>query len=1238
MSHYTLEKSSRFCVWILCVIAFSNGLNAEQQPEADQRSQLKRETSQLAEAIALLPAETADKSQLEQRVSAIDAAITQSAETAGEIARLQEKISNADARSKQLAAEIAELKSADPKAQQDLAKSDLAELKAKQAEVQAELSRLRTESTQLDTAMANVVQSRQKIEQELTNIDARKEQATETTTPVGDSIPERLAKLENSVALYRLSLLRQKLQLQNQWSVVNEQLDIDQQRSELVGLQIKQLEASNTTLTDAIATLRQKEARDMATQASEKASQIRENYPLLASSEDLNVEIADKNQKREKEFADAAQQNRSLLEQLVDVRDKYRDTQARISAIGRSNTVGAMLRKRKSELPSMQKRQQQVSLNRDKIEEIQFDRFQISEQLAELSMETIRKETEVAAGREIALKDWEKLEKPVEQLIERRKESLRSLDKILDRLFLSYLDIETNNSRLSDVVSRFNDYINERILWLRSNKLLFSELKIDEADKVLLSPKDWVQNHQLTLHSFRSRSWLFGPGAILIIALLVLRSRMRRRVDAFGVTASRGSCATFWPTGRAAILTLLISVTIPLIAVGAGLGFRQTMHSGSVLFEGLANALVTAGLFALPLEVLRRVCRKNGLAPKHFDWPDEAVGKLKRHLSWYVLPASMLVFAVSLLIQLDTAHRVDLPERILFVIAMLLTTLLVHRIFSPATGIFSQYLKRRENSWANQTSATWFTLILLVPVSMALLAIVGYYYTAINLTRCLCFTFAFGVSVELIRALIRRFVLVRRRAAHIESARRKRAAEIEAEKEARKKAAAERKRRIEAGEEVEDMNPVMSSESLADLQFEKVDIAENAGQANQLIRLLGWTAWLIGLWLVWSDVLPALKALDEYKLWETTQTASAETDASGLSALMPQPAESSSAQSGTDEKTQPSAPSDPLDDGGSTTETTKAKTSAPMILLDPPENDGVSLRDFLVFIVISLLTFFAARNLPNAFEMLFLDELPVDRSARFASKALFSYAIVIIGTALALKTLSINWTSIQWLVTALTFGLAFGLQEIFANFVAGIILMFERPMRIGDLITVDEFTGVVSRIRTRATTIVNWDRKEYVIPNKDFITGRLINWTLSDAINRIQLTVGIAYGSDVAKAKRIIFDICKEHRSIVEEPATSITFEEFADSSLNLVVRTFLGDIDSRLSTVDSLHMRINTAFAENGIEISFPQRDLNLRSIDDDVARYFPGPTGLPGDAPRTAGQSASAKGNSAAHGMDSK
>ena len=334
--------------------------------------------------------------------------------------------------------------------------------------------------------------------------------------------------------------------------------------------------------------------------------------------------------------------------------------------------------------------------------------------------------------------------------------------------------------------------------------------------------------------------------------------------------------------------------------------------------------------------------------------------------------------------------------------------------------------------------------------------------------------------------------------------------------------------------------------------------------------------WLVGMWMIWTDVLPAIRALDSYTLWPHQvvvenlgqDSTVAETAATGNVA---------------------------------TANIADANTESAF-----ESTHRITVRDVLLFLVIAIVTWVAAMNLPNAFEIMFLEELPVDRSFRYAIKALTSYAIVMLGVALAFRTLSIGWANVQWLATALTFGLAFGLQEIFANFVAGIILMFERPMRIGDLVTVDQFTGVVTRIRTRATTIVNWDRKEYVIPNKDFITGRLVNWTLSDAINRIELDVGIAYDSDVELAKNTLYEVCNNHPKVVQEPATRVIFNKFGDSTLNLHLRCFIGDVDSRQQVTDSLHTLINQAFRDANIEISFPQRDLHIKSIDAGVSEII--------------------------------
>ena len=203
--------------------------------------------------------------------------------------------------------------------------------------------------------------------------------------------------------------------------------------------------------------------------------------------------------------------------------------------------------------------------------------------------------------------------------------------------------------------------------------------------------------------------------------------------------------------------------------------------------------------------------------------------------------------------------------------------------------------------------------------------------------------------------------------------------------------------------------------------------------------------------------------------------------------------------------------------------------------------------------------------------------------------------MALLGIVLIFSTLGLQWSSIQWLVAALGVGLGFGLQEIVANFVSGLILLFEQPIRVGDVVTVEGITGTVSRIRIRATTIVNWDRQELVIPNKAFITGQLINWTLSDTVNRVVITIGIAYGSDVERAMALLEEAAREHPMVLDEPPPRVTFEEFGDNALTLRLRAYLDDLDYRLTLITDLHRSINRKFEAAGIEIAFPQRDLHL-------------------------------------------
>ncbi|MCB9916298.1 MAG: mechanosensitive ion channel [Planctomycetes bacterium] len=268
----------------------------------------------------------------------------------------------------------------------------------------------------------------------------------------------------------------------------------------------------------------------------------------------------------------------------------------------------------------------------------------------------------------------------------------------------------------------------------------------------------------------------------------------------------------------------------------------------------------------------------------------------------------------------------------------------------------------------------------------------------------------------------------------------------------------------------------------------------------------------------------------------------------------------------------------------------------------------LTLADVLRALVFALLTAVAAKNLPALLELAVLQRLPFDGGARYAVSTIARYLILLVGLSAVSGALGVGWKEIQWLAAALTFGLAFGLQEIFANFVSGLIILVERPIRVGDIVTVGGIEGRVTELRMRSTTILDWDRRELLVPNKEFITGSVINWTLTDPVTRVIIPVGVAYGSDTAETKRRLLAIAKAMPLVLADPPPHVLFKRFGDSSLDFELRVYIGSRDYWVDVVDRLHTEIDRSFRQAGIEIAFPQRDLHLRSVDPGVGAALRG------------------------------
>ncbi|MBF0382525.1 MAG: mechanosensitive ion channel [Magnetococcales bacterium] len=271
-------------------------------------------------------------------------------------------------------------------------------------------------------------------------------------------------------------------------------------------------------------------------------------------------------------------------------------------------------------------------------------------------------------------------------------------------------------------------------------------------------------------------------------------------------------------------------------------------------------------------------------------------------------------------------------------------------------------------------------------------------------------------------------------------------------------------------------------------------------------------------------------------------------------------------------------------------------------LFQTTNSDGqltfVTTLDLLISAFIIFTSIWILRHLTGLYETILFPFVNFDDGLKYAVITISRYLIIIFGVVWITSVLQVDLSKIGWVVAAMSVGLGFGLQEIVANFVSGIILLIERPIRVGDMVSIGtDIYGQVTQVNIRSTTILSRDRLEVLVPNKDLISKEVINWTLSDSVIREKLNIGVAYGSDVEKVRSILFSIVKADPDILDEPPSKVLFLNHGDSSLDFQIRFFLDDPLQRRFVIDRLNTAINREFTTHNIEIPFPQRDLHIIS-----------------------------------------
>lgn len=937
----------------------------------------------------------------------------------------------------------------------------------------------------------------------------------------------------------RVALLARRQALEQEIVSYEKELQAYEARAELLPLRrdlaARQIALAEQELTKWQEAINRQRRHDVEAQLQRAQREAEQGHPAIAEITTQNAELAERRQQLAQLIVQTTTQVENTNQKLTALQEQFKRIQEKVETAGLTNAIGLLLHKQRETMPDLRSHRKNIKSRQAAIRQSQLELLQLEERRSDLAnLEArIQQELEIV-GRNQRQGDQQELETAARTALETEKDYLDALIADLNSYFDKQVDLDNAERQLIKQSEAYAEYIDERVLWIRSAPVLGLPTlrRLVQGTVWLMQPERWLELVESLLSDVEANPLFVALAVVLFGPWIWSQRRLRRRTTQIGETAERANCCSMIPTLEALLLTVLIASLVPAILWYVSWRLNAGVESTEFSKAVAAGLAYTAGVY-LVLDLLQQMCRAEGLSEVHFGWPGSALKPARRYLRTAKSLILPLVFVAVTVGGQENERWADSLGRLSFVATLLVCSLLVQRSLRPTTGFYQAVLATHRGGYLDRLRCIWYPAAVLLPLALAILALAGYYYTAQQLAQRVFTSAYILLGLALLRSLLLRWVLVKRRKLAIEQFRQRRAAnQMEAKP---------------AGESDASSFLPAATEPI-------VDLAAINAQTRHLIEYSLAVTGFLGIWLVWVDVLPALRILDRIALWQTAE-----------------------------------------------------------------QTEAISLADLGLATLISATTLIAAKNIPGLLEMAVLQRLPLDAGVRYTVGTVSRYLIVVVGLVVACNTIGLSWVRVQWLIAAVSVGLGFGLQEIFANFVSGLIILFERPVRVGDVVTVDDVTGVISRIRMRATTITNWDRKEFIVPNRELITGRVLNWTLTDQVNRIVLTVGIAYGSDTDLASELLMKVAQEHPLILEDPAPRVTFEEFGSSSLNFVLRCYLPDMENRLATIHDLHSRVDREFRQAGIEIAFPQQDVHIRSVSADQ-RLPEELTGGQSDTPRVA------------------
>ena len=869
-------------------------------------------------------------------------------------------------------------------------------------------------------------------------------------------------------------------------------------------------------LDDLVTRQRQAEADEAKTVAAATRQAAEGRHPMVVS-------LAEQNAALTEEVADWASELNGLAAQIEEadklarqLEEDFQGAQETVTfgIYGLNEELGHLLQQQRQSLPDLRSFRRQARERDKKAGKVGVRRLLHRRELKRLSDPA----SYVAALlTETAAEDDPEMRQRLVDLAMGRKVLLEKATESDDFYLRKLGELESAQQRLLATIERFDEFLDVHLLWVRSaSRSQLHELGALPAEVWgILSPSDWYGAARALAYQ-ATHSPVFILLALALGTLLWSRKRLIGFIETLSGKLGEPTTDHFLYSLQTLAAALIAAAAWPLVAAVAGWQLKVSVE-GTDFSSAVGEALLALALQFYLLRVFRLICIPRGLAAAHFRWPESSLRLLRRELgqlSWIYLPAAAVALGAFTLDPLNAGWAVG---RAAFLILVASLAFAFYRLLHPDSGVLAAYLDRKEQRRFRSLHRLWFPLLVIAPLALGVLSLMGYLYTARTLVELLLDTTWMVVGLVLLAALAQRWLQVTRQRIAYEAAMERRQTELETKQEP-------------------NASDSQKAAWIPDAGEQELDLEALSDTSSNLINTALVVTGLIGLWMIWSEVFPALRIFDDVPLWNQIVTVDGE-----------------------------------------------------------EQIDPITVADLILALVYGAVTFVLAKQLPAMLEIILLYRFEMSAGSRYTFTTLTTYIIITVGILLVFNTIGAQWSQLQWLVAALGVGIGFGLQEIVANFISGLIVLFERPIRIGDVVTVGDTDGTVTRIRIRATTISSWDGKELLVPNKEFITGRLLNWSLSDQKTRIVVSVGIAYGSDVRQAMRLLEEAAVENENVLDDPAPSVIFESFGDNSLGLLLRSFVNSAQLRYPTISALNEAINDKFNSAGIVIAFPQRDLHL-------------------------------------------